>query len=711
MALSLTPGKNCWRIEHADKLSFIIDGAAYFRLLRMVLMRARHSVYILSWDIDSRVELVRGGVNDGYPTMLGDLLNHCAKRRPGLHLYVLNWDFAMILAMNREWLPIYQLDWKTHRRVHFALSSYHASGASLHQKIVVVDDEIAFIGGLDLTMGRWDTTEHKPDNENRDIIDNKISRPYHDIQIMVSGNAAAAMADLARDQWKKATGKTPRSAGNRKHDDLWPGDVEPDMEDIDVALARTQAEYKEQAEIREIQEFYRQAILDARDYIYIENQYFTAPVIADSIQAKLEEKNGPEIVMVFPRETEGWLSQFTMDVLRARLIRRLQKHDTYARLKVLYPESPTHGDVSINVHAKLMIVDDRIVTVGSANLNNRSMGLDNECNLIVDSQAQKHAETGIRNFRNKLLAEHLGTSPEVVDETVKQKKSLIECVDELTNTDRRYLKELSLEVPEEIDRVVPDTDVVDPEYPIKPELIVKRLVPEAGHKPARKRIVAWIFLIALIASLSAMWRWTPLSEWLNIDTLSNGMSMIRAIPAAPVLVIAVFVLAGLIAFPFTILIIVTVLTFGPVQGFILSLIGGILSALIIYYLGELLGRTTVRRLAGSKLNKISKTIARHGIITIMAVRVIPVAPFSVVNLVAGASHINFRDYFIGTILGMTPGMIALTLVTTRVNATIMNPEPQNIILLIVTVVVVVLAAYMLVRWLRRKSKDEREVNG
>ena len=102
---------------------------------------------------------------------------------------------------------------------------------------------------------------------------------------------------------------------------------------------------------------------------------------------------------------------------------------------------------------------------------------------------------------------------------------------------------------------------------------------------------------------------------------------------------------------------------------------------------------------------LSKTIARHGVITIVAVRIIPVAPFSVVNLVAGASHINFRDYFIGTMLGMTPGMLAVTVIADRVYATVKNPEPENIMLLIMVVLVIAIAGFMLVRWLRRKSKE------
>jgi phospholipase D1/2 len=169
----LQPGRNCWRIEKSSRLAFLIDGAAYFSAVRAAIARARRSVFILGWDIDSRVRLVPGGANDGLPEELGDFLNEVVKRQRDLQMYVLTWDFAMVFALDREWLPIYKLDWRTHRRLHFQLDDKHPLGASHHQKIVVVDDAVAFVGGLDLTHHRWDTPEHACRNPGRCDPDGK----------------------------------------------------------------------------------------------------------------------------------------------------------------------------------------------------------------------------------------------------------------------------------------------------------------------------------------------------------------------------------------------------------------------------------------------------------------------------------------------------------------------------------------------------------
>src|SRR6266508_3590971 len=87
----LVPGRNCWRIERAKRVSFLIDGAAYFTAVRAAIARARHTVRILGWDIDSRTRLIPEGVNDGFPEELGDFLNAIVSSRRDLHMYVLSW--------------------------------------------------------------------------------------------------------------------------------------------------------------------------------------------------------------------------------------------------------------------------------------------------------------------------------------------------------------------------------------------------------------------------------------------------------------------------------------------------------------------------------------------------------------------------------------------------------------------------------------------
>jgi phosphatidylserine/phosphatidylglycerophosphate/cardiolipin synthase-like enzyme len=193
----LQPGRNCWRVEHAGRVAFLIDGAAYFAAFRAAAARARRSIFIIGWDIDSRVALLPGQPPDDLPVTLGQFLNELTRNRSGLNIYVLTWDFAMLYALDREILPIYKLGWSTHRRVHFHLDAEHPVGASHHQKIVVVDDAVAFVGGLDLTKCRWDTPEHRADDPRRCNHQGVPYPPFHDIQMLVDGDAARALGELA----------------------------------------------------------------------------------------------------------------------------------------------------------------------------------------------------------------------------------------------------------------------------------------------------------------------------------------------------------------------------------------------------------------------------------------------------------------------------------------------------------------------------------
>ncbi|HWT71551.1 MAG TPA: hypothetical protein VN361_05135, partial [Oxalicibacterium sp.] len=181
----LQPGHNCWQIAQARRFSLLIDAQAYFSAVRQAMCNAHRSIFILSWDIDSRVRLVPDGANDGWPEPLGEFLAALVKARPALHVHVLNWDFAMLYALERELPPAYGNGWQTQRRLMVQMDGRHPVGASHHQKIVVIDDAIAFVGGLDLTRSRWDTPEHACDNPLRRDADGKAYAPFHDVQALV----------------------------------------------------------------------------------------------------------------------------------------------------------------------------------------------------------------------------------------------------------------------------------------------------------------------------------------------------------------------------------------------------------------------------------------------------------------------------------------------------------------------------------------------
>jgi phosphatidylserine/phosphatidylglycerophosphate/cardiolipin synthase-like enzyme len=285
-------GRNCWRICRADRAAVLVDGAAYFSALADSLEKARHSIFIVGWDIDSRIRLRRDRQDE---PPLGDFLNNLAKKHPDLHIYVLDWDFAMLYALDREPLPVFKLGWSTHKRLEFKMDARHPVGACHHQKLVVIDDCLAFCGGIDLTHGRWDTPQHAPhDPKRRD--NGEDQPPFHDVQMMVSGAAAAALGELARRRWRRAGGGEPAGISSSTSDH-WPQKIDAEFKDVAVAISRTEPSYEDETEVTEVKQMWMDAVAAARRRIYIENQYLTASEVVDALVRSLEREQGPEIVI------------------------------------------------------------------------------------------------------------------------------------------------------------------------------------------------------------------------------------------------------------------------------------------------------------------------------------------------------------------------------------------------------------------------------
>jgi phosphatidylserine/phosphatidylglycerophosphate/cardiolipin synthase-like enzyme/membrane protein DedA with SNARE-associated domain len=699
----LKKGRNCWRIEPCRRAAFLIDGEAYYSAFAAAVERARKQVIILGWDIDSRVRLVRDDRRRQLPGDLGGFLKEAVSRRRSLHIHILDWDFAMLYALEREMLPIFKFGWGAHRRLHFELDGRHPVGASHHQKIVVVDDKVAFTGGMDLASGRWDTPEHDLGNPRR--RDNgKPYPPHHDVQMMVDGPAAAALGELARQRWQRATGKKlrpPRPGPS----DPWPPDIVPDMGEVSIGIARTEPAHDGRPGICEIKNFHRDAIAAARSFIYIENQYLTSAAAGDALAARLGEENGPEVIAVVPRECSGWLEEGSMGVIRARLLRRLQTADLYGRFRVCHP---VFKGTEIYIHSKVLLVDDTLLRIGSSNLNNRSMGLDSECDLIIEAGGNEEHRQGIVRLRNRLLGEHLGLSPGQVAEMTAEKGSVRGVVDALQASER-HLEPLVIEEEDLLEELIPGASLLDPERPVNVEELIKDMVPREEPESAGEGRKTKIYLlpgaIVLALALAAAWRLTPLGEWLDFQTLTEWGRTIGDSAFAPLLVIAAFTIGGLVMFPVTVLILVTALTFGPVSAFFYSLLGSVCSGALTFGLGRILGRETVRKLSKGRLNRLSRLLSRRGMLAVTAVRIIPIAPFTVVNLAAGATHIRFTDFLLGTLAGMTPGVLAITIFEKGLESAIREPQAKNFIILLFILLSIWVVIWLLRRWISAKEEE------
>ena len=187
--------------------------------------------------------------------------------------------------------------------------------------------------------------------------------------------------------------------------------------------------------------------------------------------------------------------------------------------------------------------------------------------------------------------------------------------------------------------------------------------------------MAIALILFALAALALAWRYTPLREWINVESLVHLSDRFEASPFAPLIVIGGFVLGGLLVMPVTMLIAATGIVFGPWLGMLYSLLGATLSAVFVYAIGRELGRDAVRRVAGRRINDLSRRIAQRGLLAMLFVRIVPIAPFSIINLVAGASHLAFRDFVIGTILGLAPGTVLIVFFVDRIVAAVRQPGP------------------------------------
>lgn len=669
----LSRGENYWESARADRLAFLVDAAAYFRAFKAAARKARRSILIVGWDLNSRTPLAfPEEAEEGVPNRLGPFLDHLVASREGLEIRALVWDSPRVYAPDREWLPQARFDWATHPRLGFALDSQHPFGASHHQKLVVIDDRVAFLGGMDITGDRLDDPGHRAEDPRRVKPDGTPYGPYHDVQVAVEGPAAATLGTLARDRWARATGERLMPADGDA--DCWPGHLAPDLTGVEVALARTDPAWKGHPDIREIERLYLDCIARARRLIYIENQYFTSQRLARAIHDRLGREDCPEIVMVVPPRATGWLEQTAMGSRQRIILAHLRDADRRGRFRVYTPVVGEDGATGVKVHSKLMIVDDRFVSVGSANLNNRSMGLDTELNLAIEAEADSPVARTIRALRQRLVAEHLDRDPGDVARELDGRGSLIEAIERLRGPGRS-LAPFPYMVPDRVDEMLNKYKLFDPAAPVEPERIADEFAAEGLEQATlRKGIVQFAVVIGALCILAALWRWGPLSGLIEPAELQRWGEAVRADWMATAAVLAAYVVGGFVMLPVTALIAATGLLYGPLAGLAVAFAGSLLSALAGYGVGALAGRHHLERLSGGRLDRISRQLARRGLLSMLIVRLLPVAPFTLVNLAAGASHIRFRDFLGGTVLGMAPGIIAISLFSGQLAQVLYAPD-------------------------------------
>jgi phosphatidylserine/phosphatidylglycerophosphate/cardiolipin synthase-like enzyme len=406
-------GRNAWQQVHADDSGLLVDAADYYHAVYRAISEARSYVLMSGWEFDRGVPLLRGAdVPPGVEVRFLKFLDGLCRRRPALRVYLLAWDFHLVLVAEREWLQRVYFHWMTSSNLHFRFDAHPAADGSHHQKFVVVDGGLSFLGGMDVSESRWDDRRHVADNPLR-VSYGRPYKPYHDVQAWLAGRQPArALEEIFSERWQRGGGPPLELRPAPAPDVSVRGSLP--LAGTSVAFSRTDPR-PDGKTVREVERLFEDAIAAADRLIYVETQYFSSRRIREALVRRMHAtgRPRPEIVIILNEHAEAMKEELAVGLRQAR------------NVEVLRDTAPASGCAlgcyfslcdganetfrTTYIHSKLMIVDDRFLTVGSANFTNRSLGLDSELHVAWEHEADSgRLVDTIRNVRVSLLAEHAG---------------------------------------------------------------------------------------------------------------------------------------------------------------------------------------------------------------------------------------------------------------------------------------------------------------
>ncbi len=385
-----------------NQVTPLVDGHSYFPALAEALRNARHYVYIVGWCLTPNMPLERRDESEMIQSRLVSLLAEAAGRLP---VRILLWSGSPFLFQPTA-RSVRQLRDVLAKEGHGDMQCRLDHSARVphchHQKAIVVDGQVAFVGGMDVTTylgDRWDEGRHTP----------RMGLNWHDVQLRIQGEAVADVERNFRQRWSASGGDDDLPHREPVCDPSWRTPVQI-VRTIPIGVYP----FARGGEFG-IYHAYIQALRRARRFVYIENQYLWEPDVLNELLAAIhKQRDEPfRVVIVLPARAEDgkWDNDRHVDRLRAADGGR-----NIVSVYSLYSSGPGGGKrpftyKAIYVHAKVAIVDDEWMTVGSANLNHRGLATDSELNVIV------HDAKIARALRVELWSEHLGITKEEVERT------------------------------------------------------------------------------------------------------------------------------------------------------------------------------------------------------------------------------------------------------------------------------------------------------
>lgn len=212
--------------------------------------------------------------------------------------------------------------------------------------------------------------------------------------------------------------------------------------------------------------------------------------------------------------------------------------------------------------------------------------------------------------------------------------------------------------------------------------------------------------LTILVTLGLLWQWLAMADLLGVDALvdmARGSLAWNDEPWAALVVMALYAAASLVMFPLSLMVALTGLIFGPWWGLGYALAGTLGASMLNWWVGRRIGREALMRHGGKHLQGLSRYLSGRGIRTMMVVNLLPLAPFTLTNMMAGAFHLRFRDYMIGSTLGIVPGLAAMTLLGSQLGELATASSHREIVLAVLGLLVGIGILWLLKRWTVRHN--------
>jgi len=220
-------------------------------------------------------------------------------------------------------------------------------------------------------------------------------------------------------------------------------------------------------------------------------------------------------------------------------------------------------------------------------------------------------------------------------------------------------------------------------------------------KNQKRRIWIGVIVLFLLFAAASAWKWTPLADLIDVNRFAGWAASLRQSPARHFYLLGAYVIGSILLVPITAMILVTAIIFGPVMGSLYSIVGSLVGAAVTYAIGRFLGQDFVRKIAGAKWRRLEQKIRQTGIVAVTTLRLLPIAPFTVVNIISGAFKVPLRDYILGSLLGLLPGILITNLFAHQFTSAIRDPGIGAFLVLAALIIITIVGTV----WLKRRFES------